>query len=72
MLKIFFTAKNHKSAFFLFADVADSDGPVFVHINGTFFIYALANDDTFSNSHRLGLFTRMSDVAVWIESLISQ
>lgn len=62
-----FCAYNEECGF----DDADSDGPVFVNVNGTFFIYAIAgNVETDCNAAKPGIYSRISDVGNWIEGII--
>lgn len=50
---------------------AVSDGPVFVHVNDTTFIYGFTGDfETDCNSSRPGMFMKISEIAEWIESII--
>ncbi|CAG9802236.1 unnamed protein product [Chironomus riparius] len=49
----------------------NSDGPIHVLINNTFFIYGFTTAiNTNYNSELPGLYTKMSDVANWIEDII--
>ena len=50
----------------------NSDGPIHVLINNTFFIYGFSTAiNTNCNSELPGLYTKISDVVKWIEHVIS-
>lgn len=54
----------------IFVDVTINDGIVFVYSDGIFFIHAIASD--VKNQHkRPGIYTRIANVAEWIENIIA-